>query len=137
MCLAANRVASPAPRRKSVLPVSGTGTPVLQSGAVIILLSRVTAPLRASKRPSTVAPVIAVMDVKARMFPAKSVPVPRVAELPTWKKTLQALAPLSRVTILLEAVMNVEPIWKIKTELGFPWPSSVRFPVRKTELVPM
>jgi hypothetical protein len=50
----------------------------------IVLVSRVTAPLRAKAAPqSIVAPVLAVMLVRARMLPAKEVVVPRVAELPT------------------------------------------------------
>jgi hypothetical protein len=42
-----------------------------QTGVVMLLVSRVTAPLRARKRPFTVAPVLAVMDVNARMLPWK------------------------------------------------------------------
>ncbi len=63
---------------------------VEQVDLVMTLLSRVTAPLRASSRPLTVVPVWAVIDVSARIVPTKVVFVPRVAELPTWKKTLQA-----------------------------------------------
>jgi hypothetical protein len=53
------------------------------------LLSSVTAPTRARSLPSTVAPVVAVIDIRARMFPLNVVVVPRVAELPTCQKTLQ------------------------------------------------
>src|SRR6185295_12849248 len=42
-----------------------------QTGVVMLLVSRVTAPLRASKRPFTVAPVLAVIDDSARMLPWK------------------------------------------------------------------
>ena len=31
--------------------------------------------------------------------------------------------------LLAEAVIRVEAIWKMKTELGLPWPSRVRTPV--------
>src|SRR2546428_1431923 len=55
----------------------------LELGIVIVLESKVTAPLRANSRPSTAAPVVTVMEVKARMFPLKTEVVPRVAELPT------------------------------------------------------
>jgi hypothetical protein len=52
------------------------------------LLSKVTEPLRASARPSTVDPVVTEMDVNARIVPTKVVSVPRVAELPTCQYTL-------------------------------------------------
>src|SRR6185295_5579536 len=48
----------------------------------IRLLSSVTAPFRAKALPARLAPVFKVMLVSARMFPVKSVRVPRVAELP-------------------------------------------------------
>jgi len=60
-----------------------------QFGLVIVFVSRVTAPLRASMRPSTVAAVTSVIDVSARMEPRKVVLPPIVAELPTCQKTLQ------------------------------------------------
>ncbi len=63
------------------------------------------------------------------MLPMKAVPVPSVAELPTWKKVLQALAPLIASTLLADAVVSVDPIWKTKTALGLPCPSSVSAPV--------
>jgi hypothetical protein len=42
---------------------------VEHTGFVIVLDSRVTAPLRASNRPSIVALVLAAIDVNARMVP--------------------------------------------------------------------
>src|SRR5438445_668792 len=54
---------------------------VTELGIVIALESKVTAPLRANSRPSTAAPVVTVMEVKARMFPFKTEVVPSVAEL--------------------------------------------------------
>ena len=63
------------------------------------------------------------------MFPLKEEPVPRVAELPTCQKTLQAWAPPMRFTTLPDAVISVEPTWKTKTALGSPWASSVSVPV--------
>jgi hypothetical protein len=95
----------------------------------MVLESKVTAPFRAKARPSTVAVVFSVIDVKARMFPLKVVFVPRVAELPTCQKTLHASAPLIRATVLADAVVNVLPIWKMKTALGSPWASRVTVPV--------
>ena len=50
----------------------------------------VTEPFCANALPSSVAPVASEMDVKARMFPSKTVVIPSVAELPTCQKTLAA-----------------------------------------------
>jgi hypothetical protein len=50
-------------------------------GLVIVSVSSVTAPLRASTRPSTVTPVVTVMLVNAMIVPRKVEPVPRVALL--------------------------------------------------------
>lgn len=102
---------------------------VEQVGTVIWLLSSVTAPLRARSRPESVVPVCAVIDVWARMVPSNVVPVPRVAELPTCQKTLQACASLVNATIALDAVMRVLADWKMKTALGSPWASRVTVPV--------
>lgn len=97
--------------------VVGTGS---QPGLVITFVSRETCPLRASTRPSTLALVSAVIEVSARMLPLKLDAVPRVAELPTCQKTLQARAPLVRITLLADAVTRVEATWKTNTESGFP-----------------
>ena len=48
-----------------------------------MLLSNVTAPVRAKRAPLLVAPVVAVMLASARTFPLKLLVVPSVAELPT------------------------------------------------------
>ena len=61
-----------------------------QVGTVMVLESRVTSPLRASTRPSTVVLVSTTAEVSAKMLPTNVVPVPRVAELPTCQNTLQA-----------------------------------------------
>jgi hypothetical protein len=61
-----------------------------QVGTVIVLSSIVTAPPSARTRPFTVAPVFSVIDVEARIDPAKLVVVPSVAELPTCQNTLHA-----------------------------------------------
>jgi hypothetical protein len=100
---------------------------------VMVLVSNVTAAFRASTRPSTVAPVVTVIDVKARIDPLKLEAVPRVAELPTCQKTLQAWAPLTRFTLLADAVVSVEPAWKMNTAFASPWASSVRAPVSPSE----
>jgi hypothetical protein len=57
---------------------------------VIVFPSNVTAAVLASSLPVTVAPVVTVIAVEASIFPWNAVVVPRVAELPTTKKTLQA-----------------------------------------------
>ena len=75
-------------RRRRLLPAQ-------QLERAIVSLSSVTAPLRASTRPSIVTPVVTVMLVSARMLPRKVEPVPSVAELPTCQKTLHERAPLT------------------------------------------
>jgi hypothetical protein len=42
---------------------------------------------------------------------------------------LQACAPLIKLMLLLGAVVRVDPIWKMKTELGLSSPSNVKVPV--------
>ncbi len=103
-----------------------------QVGVVKVSLSNVTAPLRARARPWTVTPLVTVIEVRARMLPAKTEPVPSVAELPTCQKTLHSWAPLISVTVLPDAVISVESVWKMKTELGSPAPSSTSGPVRRS-----
>ena len=49
----------------------------------ITLSSSVTAPVLASTRPCTVAPLLRVMEVFAIRLPSNAVVVPSVAELPT------------------------------------------------------
>lgn len=103
------------------------------AGLVMVSESNVTAPLRASTRPSTVTLVVTVMLVRARIVPRNVEPVPRVAELPTCQKTLQDWAPLTRLTWLADAVVRVDPAWKTKTAFGSPPASSVRIPVSPIE----
>jgi len=101
----------------------------VQIGLVTLLVSSVTAAVRASARPSTVVPVSSVMDASAIIVPLNTVPVPKVAELPTCQKTLHALAPSIRIIELADAVVSVEPIWKMNTESGLPIPFRVTAPV--------
>jgi len=91
-------------------------------------VSSVTAPFLASARPETSAPVPRLMLVSARMLPAKLVPAPRVAELPTCQKTLQLEPPLITWTEAPVAVVRVLPIWKMKTASGLPCASSTSAP---------
>jgi hypothetical protein len=102
----------------------------VQAGTEIALSSKVTAPLRASTRPSTEAPVFNVAEVSARIVPTKLLAVPIVAELPTSQKTLHAWAPFSKATVLPDAVIRVDPARKMKTEFALPPPLSVTVPVR-------
>ena len=62
----------------------------MQTGLVTGLVSKVTAPLRASTRPLIEEPVVAVIDVKAKILPTKLEFVPSVADEPTCQKTLHA-----------------------------------------------
>ena len=75
---------------------------------LIVLVSRATAPFWVSNRPVMFAPVFAVTDVRARTVPTNVDPLPRVAELPTFQKTLHWLAPPVNSTRLADAVMRVD-----------------------------
>jgi hypothetical protein len=105
----------------------------VQVGTVMLSSSRVTSPLRASARPEIVSPVVTVIDVRARMVPVKVDPVPRVAELPTCQKTLQAWAPLLRITVLAESVRSIDPTWKMKTAFGSFCASRVSAPLTSSD----
>ena len=100
----------------------------------MVLVSSVTAPLRASIRPTLRAPVVIVMLVSARMLPTNVVPVPSVAELPTCQNTLHGEPPLFTSTRELLAVVSVLPILKMKTALAFPWASRMSVPVSCAEV---
>lgn len=93
-----------------------------------MLLSNVTAPFRARALPSMTAPVVMVIEVKARMLPLNMELVPKVAELPTCQQTFEAFAPPARITCLPAVVVSEDAIWKMKTALALPWASSVRSP---------
>ena len=67
----------------------GDGEEAMHAEDRKMLVSRVTEPLRASARPSTVAPVFSVIEVSAKMVPTNVVRTSRVAELPICQKTLQ------------------------------------------------
>jgi hypothetical protein len=100
------------------------------AGIVITLSSSVTAPFLASSRPFTVAPVFAVMLLKASTEPAKAALVPIVAELVTCQNTHPAWAPFVRTMLAELATFSAEPAWKMKTEAELPPPSRVRAPER-------
>jgi len=75
------------------------------------------------------------MDLSAKMLPANTELVPRVAELPICQKTLQAEAPLIRRTDEYETVIRDEPVWKIHTLWVLFWASSVKGPVSRALLL--
>lgn len=103
--------------------------PAAHVDRLIESLINVTSPFRASTRPFTVTPLFTVIEVSARMVPAKIELDPRVAELVTCQNTLQGCAPLMKLTVLEEAVTRSDVAWKIHTELGSFWPSRVSVPV--------
>ena len=78
---------------------------------VIVSSIKVMPPVRAYRPPWDVTALSSVMLTAARMSPTKSVPVPRVALLPTAQVTPQDWAPLTRRTSDPVAVPKVEPIW--------------------------
>src|SRR6185503_4918694 len=87
------------PRATGAGPADARAMAAAAIGNPMLLESRVTAAVLAKSRPSTVAPVVTVMEARARMFPLNTVPVPRVAELPTCQKTLAAWAPPVKITL--------------------------------------
>lgn len=102
--------------------------------SVNTLVSSVTDPFRASARPWMAAPVFTSMEVSAMIVPTKLLPVPRVADSATCQKTWQLWASLRSTTLLLDAVVRPDPIWKMNTAAGSPSASSVRGPVIWVEL---
>jgi hypothetical protein len=93
--------------------------------ASMTLSSSVTAAVRASRRPRTVADVVAVIDCIAMTVPWNAVVVPSVAELPTCQYTLHGVAAPMSSTELFEAVVSVVPIMKTNCASGSPSASSV------------
>jgi hypothetical protein len=124
---------APAPPGAALSPLPGVVplpvVPGAQCAALIVSLIRVTLPLRASARPWRVTPLFSEIDVRAMTLPTKADVVPKVAELPTCQNTLHGCAPLIMFTRLADAVIRVEAAWKMNTELGSPWASSVSAPV--------
>jgi hypothetical protein len=96
--------------------------------------------------PVVVEPVVAVVDDEVVvvsgaadesgggcLVPTNLGTTPSVAEVPTCQKTLHGWAPLMSSTLLLGAVMSVEPAWKRKTALVSSWASRVSGPVIANE----
>ena len=114
---------------KSVRPVPRSAPPAPQVSEMV-LPANVTAPVSARALPHTiVALVFRVMLSRARMFPAKVVLVPRVAELPTSQNTPVLAPPLITLTVEPLAVVRVLPISKTKSASGLLCASRVSVPV--------
>jgi hypothetical protein len=122
---------------KALPSVGGTGVPppppppppAEHVETETLLESNVTAPFCASALPARLASVVSVMLVSARILPIKSVPVPRVAELPTCQKTLHCWPPLIISTLASLAVIRVLAILNTQTELALPSALRVSVPV--------
>ena len=101
--------------------------PAAHCGRVMVLVSSVTAPFRASTRPSTVAPVVRRCG-QGENRPQKGVGAERrgAADLP---EDVAGLGAVDQDDPAVDAVMRVEPAWKTKTASGSPWALSVSAPV--------
>jgi len=94
----------------------------------MILLSKVTAPIRVRALPSRFALVNSEIDWSASIVPLETEFVPRVAEEPTCQKTLEACAPPARITFRPSLVVRSDATWKIQTAFELPCASGVRSP---------
>ena len=94
----------------------------------MVLPARVTPAFLANALPSSVAPVLKVMDSNAITVPLKTEVVPKVAELPTCQKMLDADALPLRITLRPDVVVRADAICIMKTALAFPFASKVRSP---------
>ena len=103
-----------------------------QSARLIVSWIRVTLPVPA-RRALTVTLSPRVIEADARMLPTNTESLPNVALLPTCQKTWHGWAPLMKLTWLADAVVSVEPIWKMKTPSDRPCPSRVSVPVSAAE----
>ena len=101
---------------------------VTTSGVVMMLSARVTVPV-ARARPSIEPPAPTVMAPLAMMFPENDEDAPVPAAPFTCQNTLDAWAPLIRLTVLEAVVLSAASTWKMNTAFGLPCPSNVRVPV--------
>ena len=106
-----------------------TGTTALQTWFVIVLLSKVTAPVIARSCPLMIALLFAVIDWSAYILPENSEFIPKVAELPTCQNVLHAFVFSVYTTLLSVAVTRVDSIWKMNSASSSPLESSVKVPV--------
>jgi hypothetical protein len=108
----------------------GTVAGLVYTLKATVPVPKLTEPALANILPSNVALLPTEIDCSAIIVPLKTELAPRVAELPTCQKTLDASAPFMRTTLLLAAVVSVpEPavVWKMKMSVAEPL--SVRVPV--------
>ncbi len=94
----------------------------------MVLPAIATAPFLARALPSSVAPVLKVMDCNAITVPLKTEVVPNVADVPTCQKMLEAEAPPLSMTLRPDVVVSVEAIWIMNTAFGLPIASKVTSP---------
>ena len=90
----------------------------------IVLASIVMAPVLVNALPVRVAPVLKEMDSIAMTVPLKSQVVPKVAELPTCQKILEADAPPAKITLRPDVAVNEDATCIIKTAFAFPFASN-------------
>lgn len=88
----------------------------------------VTAPFLDNALPLSLAPVLNEMDSFTMMVPLKTEVVPKVAELPTCQKILEAFAPPARITFRPEVTVSDEATWITKTAFGLFFASKVTSP---------
>jgi hypothetical protein len=98
-----------------------------------VLSSRVTVAPNAKTPPLDTASVLSVTEAAARIFPWNTLPVPKVAELPTCQNTLHANPPPVSRTLDPDAVVREDPIWKYHASLAEPVPTRVKVPVTAAE----
>jgi hypothetical protein len=75
-----------------------------------VFASRVTLPVNPNTPPFDTAPVLSVTEAPARMLPWHTLPVPKVAEVPTCQNTSQACAPSVSTTLEPVAMTKELPI---------------------------
>jgi hypothetical protein len=100
----------------------GSDAVVMQADALMVSLMRVTSPVEANTRPSTVTPEPTVIEVAAMTVPTKVGPF-SVAELPICQNTSHGEAPSIYATLPVVEVTRLcdAPVWKMYT----PAPDSV------------
>ena len=75
-----------------------------------VLAAIVTPPVRAKALPSSVAPVLKVIDCIAKIVPLNTEVEPNVTELPTCQKMFDADALPLKITLRPEVVVSVDAI---------------------------
>src|SRR5688572_15422823 len=94
----------------------------------MVLPAIVTPPVLANALPSSLAPVLSVIDCIAITVPFITEVVPKVADVPTCQKMLDANAPPLKKTLRPDVVVNVDAICIMKTAFASPFASNVKSP---------